>query len=43
MPVLIGGAVVLVVVVVICFALFRRVREEPRVSLITQSMNKDKK
>jgi hypothetical protein len=43
MPVLIGGAVVAVVVVVFCFALFRRTREEPRVSLITQSMNKDKK
>jgi hypothetical protein len=43
LPILAGAGVVLVGLTVVCFALLRRSRAEPRVSLITRSMNKDGK
>jgi hypothetical protein len=42
-PILAGVAVALVGLALLCFALLRRSREAPRVSLITRSMNKDEK
>jgi hypothetical protein len=42
-PVLIGAGVVLVGIAILCFALLKRSRAQPRVSLITRSMNKDQK
>jgi hypothetical protein len=41
-PIVTGGVVVLLGATVACFALLKRTRE-PRVSLITRSMNKDRK
>lgn len=38
-----GACVVLGGIAILCFALLKRSREEPRVSLITRSMNKDRK
>jgi hypothetical protein len=42
-PILIGASIVLVGMAVLGLALLKRFRKEPRVSLITRSMNKDAK
>lgn len=43
LPILVGAGVVLLGLTIVCFALLKRSRGEPRVSLITRSMNKDEK
>jgi len=43
MPILIGAAIVLVGLAVLCLVILSRSRKAPRVSLITRSMNKDGK
>lgn len=42
-PIVAGAGVVLGIFVIFCFVLLKRSRAEPRVSLITRSMNKDRK
>lgn len=43
LPVLIGGGIILFGLVIVCLVLLKRSRETTRVSLITKSMNKDRK
>ena len=42
-PIVAGAGIVLGGITILCFVLLKRSREEPRVSLITRSMNKDRK
>jgi hypothetical protein len=42
-PVLVGVGIILVGLAIACFVFLKRSRETPRVSLITRSMNKDRK
>lgn len=43
LPLAVGAGVVLVGFAILCLLLFKHSREKPRVSLITRSMNKDRK